>query len=388
MMRTVSRPRVSVGIIVFVVSMAALVFVAAPIQEALQMWGLALTELMLLALAIIPALRRRWPLREVFPMKIPSLAQVFGVLVLWLASYVAVYVTTVSLYYLFPAGMGALSTGLAEFFTSVPMPLALFIAAVMPAVCEEFLHRGLIQYTFKGKSKWVTVLSMGFIFGLFHLDMFRFLGSAILGGVLAYIMWETKNLLLPILLHFVNNAVSTSIGFVTQPNAGLMQALTAIGYALIAATIVPFLFIAGSRLLMSGELRKAKPIRKKTWVIATLLAVLLMAGGAAIVVTGPADPIFKTSFSQQVTREDRGHELPFTVERGGSYRLNLTIEGGGLITTILILDSTGDEIYRTSAGSVTSDTALGLDAGEYLVSVEYDYTGLECLPVSVDILIY
>ena len=37
--------------------------------------------------------------------------------------------------------------------------------------CEEALHRGFIQYSFQSvRSDWVIILSMGFIFGLFHMD--------------------------------------------------------------------------------------------------------------------------------------------------------------------------------------------------------------------------
>lgn len=286
-MTKVSRrqPKVSVGIVVFIISLFALIFIAAPMQHWWGMWGLAFTEVMIFAIAIIAARGFGWTFKDVFPLKIPSLSQILAVLVLWLASFIAVYVTTVSLYYLFPAEMSEVSTRLKEFFTSVSMPMALFMVAVLPSVCEEFLQRGLIQYTFIGKPRWVTILSMAVIFGLFHLDVYRFLGTAILGGMLTYVMLETDNLLLPILLHFVNNVASTSAGFVAQSGDTLtLMSLTAVGSAFIVAAVIPFLFLLGRKLLLRGMSKKVKPIGKGGWLMATLVAVLLLAGGIGMLI--------------------------------------------------------------------------------------------------------
>ena len=386
-----TEPKVSRGILVFLISLAALFVLAVPMQNAWGMWGLALTELMLLVIAIIFARIFRWEFREVFPLKVPSFRQILGVLVLWFASYVAVYVTSVTLYYLFPAGMGGVNTALTDFFTSVPKPLALLVVAVMPGICEEVLHRGLIQFTFRGKSKSVTILAMAVIFGLFHLDLYRFVGTALLGGVLTYIMVETGNLLLPILLHVLNNAVSTSLAFLSGPDAGLSYVpLSAIGFALIVAAMVPFLFVLGSRLLARRGAGQKKPATRKAWIFATLLALLCVVGGTFLVTNGSSTPIFETSFSEQVPSDSSGHRLPFTVEQAGIYHIDLTIEGGeGLLTSIAIQRADGDEVYSLAAGSVTVQAAVvSFVAGDHLYVVEYDHNGVDYTPVKVAIRIY
>ncbi|HBG00141.1 MAG TPA: hypothetical protein DDW87_01010 [Firmicutes bacterium] len=277
------RPRASVGIALFFVSAITLILVAAPMQRTWGMWGFVLTEFMLLALAVIPARVFRWEFKEVFPMRIPSLDQIFGVLVLWLGSYIAVYASTMFLYYWFPGGMGEVSTALSEFFSGMPMPLTVLMVAGLPSVGEEFLHRGLIQYTFRGKPRWMTIVSMGVIFGLFHLDPYRFVGTAILGAVLTYIMVETKNLLLPIFMHFANNAVSTFLGLLSESSLGPTDlSVAAVGSALILSAIVPFLLLLGSRMLLRGEPRKVEPIGKGTWALTVFLALLLVMAGTAI----------------------------------------------------------------------------------------------------------
>ena len=166
MTRTV-KPNIYTGLIVFVVVLVLMVLVAVPMQLAWGMWGLALTEVMLLICAIVPAVIFKWDLREIFRLSRPTVRQVFGVLVLWLGAYLAVAAVTMITAYLFPEGMGYVSNELLKFFGSVPFPLTLFIVALMPAVCEEALHRGLILHTFRGKNKWVTMMGMGLIFGIF-----------------------------------------------------------------------------------------------------------------------------------------------------------------------------------------------------------------------------
>src|SRR5690606_35829883 len=99
------------------------------------------------------------------------------------------------------------------------------VFAVMPAICEEALHRGFIQSTMRSiRFDWVIVLIMGFIFGVFHLDPVRFLGTAILGAVLSYVMVKTRNIFYPSFLHMINNAIPVILMYTllqpaTQDNA-------------------------------------------------------------------------------------------------------------------------------------------------------------------------
>jgi len=391
------RPKPGIGILVFILVIVMMIFVAAPIQFALGMWGLAITELLLLAAAVIPALIFRWNLREIFRFQIPSFRQVFGTLVLWVGGYIAVMTVTMIISYFFPEGMTNVSSQMLELFRSVPFPVTLFIVAVMPAVCEEALHRGLIQFTFRGASKWVTVLSMGFIFGVFHLDPYRFLGTAILGALLTLIMVETKNILLPILFHLVNNSLSALASQVSTPSAEAVAIpLASVGVLIMLATVVPFLFMGGSRLLLTKQERQDRPIKKKAIITAVALTVVLAVTGVAITASSAVslinqlmgDPIFETSFSGGVNKDSQGHLLDFNVEKDGKYHMTLEIEGEeGVLTTMIITDAAGEEVYNATCGSMTSEGPLELKAGDYQISIAHSYDGLEYLTVSVDIII-
>jgi hypothetical protein len=125
----------------------------------------------------------------------------------------------------------------------------------MPAICEEALCRGLIQYSFGGlRRKWLTVLIVGILFGIMHLDFYRFLPTMLLGLAMAYIMAETRNLLLPMLFHFINNAWSTVLSWATAPLTESLQTQSLsdssgflIGGSLLVCAVVPWLLIFGAR---------------------------------------------------------------------------------------------------------------------------------------------
>lgn len=70
--------------------------------------------------------------------------------------------------WLFPEQMFGTSSALNDIIASVPLLVSVFITAVMPAVCEEAMHRGVILHSLKSlKREWVIVLIMGILLGFF-----------------------------------------------------------------------------------------------------------------------------------------------------------------------------------------------------------------------------
>jgi len=292
------------GIVLFVLVILMMLFVAAPIQMRYGMYGVAITELIVLAMAVIPAILLKADLREVFPIKKLSIRQIFGTLIMWIATFLGVTLVTLIIGYYFPEGLSEVSTGLNDVITSIPMGIAFFIVAIMPAICEEALTRGFIQATFHSfKSKWSIVLLVGVIFGIFHLDPFRFLPTAILGGAMAYIMIETKNILLPMFFHFFNNGLSTVVSFL-MPAQGAVEAvgnfhvpLASIGAYFIIGSAIPFMYLLGSILIhKKGEISDVSETRSKKGVnkiyTAALVTIAMLVIGFVIMSRTMSDMIF------------------------------------------------------------------------------------------------
>jgi sodium transport system permease protein len=83
------------------------------------------------------------------------------------------------------------------------------VAALVPAVAEEVLFRGVLLSGFRNALPTVwAVVGVGLVFGLFHLSpvtAFRFLPTAWLGILLAWVVVASGSLPLAMVLHFLNN---------------------------------------------------------------------------------------------------------------------------------------------------------------------------------------
>lgn len=209
------------GVVSFVVMMVIFVVIAIPVQSKLGLIGVGITELLLLAMAIGAALIFKQNLKEVFPMKVPKLREVFGVLVFCLGGFMLTIMVSASMAVLAPE-MLEVSQGLTDVITDGSVWFSILVVSIMPAICEEAMHRGFILHTFKNVNKsWVIVLSMAVIFGVFHMDVYRFLPTAILGGCITWVMLKTENMWMPALYHATNNLVPVLLGFAMQ---GVTQA--------------------------------------------------------------------------------------------------------------------------------------------------------------------
>ncbi len=84
------------------------------------------------------------------------------------------------------------------------------LSAILPAICEEFLHRGMLLHAGKkyGNTKFCLIIS-SILFGLMHLNVQQFFYASILGFIMGYITLVADSIIPSIILHFMNNALST-----------------------------------------------------------------------------------------------------------------------------------------------------------------------------------
>lgn len=85
----------------------------------------------------------------------------------------------------------------------------LFIALI-PALGEELLFRGIIQQIF---GKWSQNPHLGIwlaaaLFSALHMQFYGFVPRFLLGGMLGYLFWFSGSIWVPIAAHFANNAIA------------------------------------------------------------------------------------------------------------------------------------------------------------------------------------
>ena len=92
------------------------------------------------------------------------------------------------------------------------------VMAFLPALCEEFMFQGTIQaFLTKWIQKphlaiWITAL----IFSIIHFQFSGFIPRLLLGAYLGYLFYWSRSLWLPILAHFLHNALSLLVDFSFQ----------------------------------------------------------------------------------------------------------------------------------------------------------------------------
>lgn len=196
---------VGAGWIVFFLAMVYLVFFASYLQLALGTVGAGIGEVGLLMIAILFCFATKQSFKEMFPIKKPAPKLLWGAFLIYLGAYICATIVGYTTDLLFPHA-AATNNAIIRFFSSSNYTVGIISMAILPAVCEEALHRGAILFSFGAiRNTTIRVLLMGLLFGLFHVDLFRFLPTAFLGMALTYIMLKTQNMFYPVLMHFLNN---------------------------------------------------------------------------------------------------------------------------------------------------------------------------------------
>lgn len=120
--------------------------------------------------------------------------------------------------------------------------ITVVLTAVLPAVCEEFLHRGvLLNGMIKQFGVHKAILLSSLLFGLMHMNIGQFFYATILGWFMAVIALSVGSLWGSIIVHFVNNALATYLSYAEElnlPGANLITYCFGNGIVLLLTIVV------------------------------------------------------------------------------------------------------------------------------------------------------
>lgn len=107
---------------------------------------------------------------------------------------------------------------LTDFRTGLQLLVATVVIAVLPALGEEVLFRGLLQRKFIA---WTGNVHVGIwlaaaLFSAIHVQFFGFVPRMLLGALFGYLFVWSGNLWVPVLAHFVNNGFTVLMYFLYQ----------------------------------------------------------------------------------------------------------------------------------------------------------------------------
>jgi sodium transport system permease protein len=221
----VAKPSLTLAIVSFCLGMVLLVYAGGGLQKMHLIGGMLATQWGLIAAtSLLVARGFRLGLVETFSWRRPSALAVVGAILLGAGAW---------------AGIGGVVAQMQEFVLPVPesfakqmsellgitddrYPIWIMLAtfALTPAICEEVFFRGLFMSGLRSKlNKWPAIIVCGLGFGMFHLSIYRILPTAILGMVIAWVLWETRSIIPCIILHAFNNGTALCVSKGLLPSA-------------------------------------------------------------------------------------------------------------------------------------------------------------------------
>ena len=135
----------------------------------------------------------------------------------------------------------------------------LIVVAVLPAVCEETLFRGIILDGIKDIGTVAACLLGGLLFSVFHQSPSQTVYQFICGCVFTLVALRADSLLPTVLMHFLNNAIiifSERFGFLNDLSTGVQIAIyVTSGVCLIASLAYLLFFDKNGNRKKEGEIK-------------------------------------------------------------------------------------------------------------------------------------
>jgi sodium transport system permease protein len=200
-------PTAGHALALFAVGCILLLFLFVPLQHWRLEPGLLISEIGLLSLVWVYARGRGQPLARVLWLRAPAPSAMAGAILIGASGWLVIGLVAE---WILPAPkevVESLRRAVAPPAGGRGLPATLFLMALTPAICEEALFRGPILRGLRGRfSPLLAAIITGLLFGIFHLDPWRMLPTALLGMALSGIALASDSIVPAMTAHFVNNA--------------------------------------------------------------------------------------------------------------------------------------------------------------------------------------
>ena len=109
-------------------------------------------------------------------------------------------------------------------FGDISLFVGLFAIGVLPSIFEELWFRGIMFHEYSNGSVRRNALVTGLFFGLIHMNFHQAIYAAAMGILMTYLVYYTRTILAPILMHFIVNSTAVFLLHFSQP-VDYMEAL-------------------------------------------------------------------------------------------------------------------------------------------------------------------
>ncbi len=137
--------------------------------------------------------------------------------------------------------------------------------AIFPAVCEETAHRGMLLKGLSSYGMKKAIIISSLLFGLLHMNIEQFFYTTLIGLLLGYLTMRADCIYPAIIIHFMNNFLSTFMSFSRMNNLRFDGFFTFVGASFENNPIIAFLFMVTlfallfilARMLIKGIIKES-----------------------------------------------------------------------------------------------------------------------------------
>lgn len=135
-----------------------------------------------------------------------------------------------------------------SYLTSNPLWLNILFIALIPAVCEEYLFRGLLFHGYKRRNPVKAILMSSLLFGLIHMNVNQFIYAFVMGCVLCLLVYATGTVLSSMIAHFIFNGINVVLSYYSEI---IMKELGAAGEETAALSTADYVIVYGIQIIIA-----------------------------------------------------------------------------------------------------------------------------------------
>ncbi|MBN1299997.1 MAG: CPBP family intramembrane metalloprotease [Melioribacteraceae bacterium] len=130
--------------------------------------------------------------------------------------------------------------------------LIIIVVSITPAICEEIFFRGFIQRSFEFRfSPLISSVITAVFFGFYHFNPYGLIALIILGVYLGFAAYMSNSIVVPMILHFLNNFTAIMIFFIFGSDDFMETNLATVenipthitGFIILAIVFTGFIFL-------------------------------------------------------------------------------------------------------------------------------------------------
>ncbi len=143
------------------------------------------------------------------------------------------------------------------------LSLSIILVGLLAALGEELIFRGILQRTFEfvWNNAHLAIIVAAICFGAFHMQFERIFPLSFLGIILGYSYYYTRSLLVPVILHFLNNSIQVISIYILAQRGTMPEIdhIPEISYSLLLISLVITTTLIFTAVRLSAQKNESRP---------------------------------------------------------------------------------------------------------------------------------